>query len=139
MRLALLSLLAATAAQADDFIVYSPHVLDTQSEVELRGYAYGDARPDFNGGNAAELSISHSFTGWWRPEVYVARYESDPGSGGRDLGFEFENTFQLTQPGNNGPTWVSLPPMSVRSSRISRTRWNSARCSRRRPGASPIA
>lgn len=85
--------------KADDFIVYSPHVLATQSEIEIRGYGYGDARPDFKGGNAAEISIAHSFTDWWKPEVYVARYETNPGSAGRLLGYEFENTFQFTQPG----------------------------------------
>jgi hypothetical protein len=105
MRIVVLSLLAAMSAHADDFIVYSPHVLDTQSEVELRGFAYSDARSGFNGGDAAELSLAHSFTGWWKPEVYVARYESDPGSRGRFLGWEFENTFQLTQPGEQ---WADL-------------------------------
>jgi hypothetical protein len=93
--------LAAGVAQADDFIVYSPHVLDTQSEVEIRGYQYGDSRADFHGGNAAELSVSHAFTGWWKPEIYVARYQTDPGSTGRLLGYELENTFQITQPGEH--------------------------------------
>lgn len=92
-------LLATGVVQADDFIVYSPHVLATQSEIELRGYGYGDSRADFNGGHAAELSISHAFTGWWKPELYLARYERAPGSRGRLLGYEFENTFQFTQPG----------------------------------------
>lgn len=105
MRIVLLSVLAALSAHADDFIVYSPHVLATQSEVELRGYAYGDARADFKGGDAAELSLSHSFTGWWKPEIYIARYESAAGSRGRLLGWEFENTFQLTQPGER---WVDV-------------------------------
>ncbi|MDE2290056.1 MAG: hypothetical protein KGK15_17480 [Burkholderiales bacterium] len=92
-------LLAAGAARADDFIVYSPHVLATQSEIELRGYRYGDPRGDFSGGSAAELSVSHAFTGWWKPEIYLARYEKEPGDNGRLVGYEFENTFQLTQPG----------------------------------------
>ncbi len=92
-------LLAAGVAQADDFIVYSPHVLATQTEIELRGYGYGDSRADFNGGRAAELSISHAFTGWWKPELYLARYQREPGSNGRLLGYELENTFQFTQPG----------------------------------------
>ena len=92
-------LLATGVVQADDFIVYSPHVLATQSEIELRGYGYGDPRADFNGGRAAELSVSHAFTDWWKPEIYLARYEREPGSSGRLLGYEFENTFQFTQPG----------------------------------------
>ena len=91
--------LAAVIAKADDFIVYSPHVLITQSEIELRGYRYRDSRADFSSGDAAELSISHSFTDWWKPEVYFARYQTDPGGSGRLLGYEFENTLQFTQPG----------------------------------------
>ncbi len=89
----------AGVAHADDFLVYSPHVLATQSELEIRGYQYTDSRADFHGGNAAEFSVSHSFTDWWKPEIYVARYQTDPGTTGRLLGYEFENTFQITQPG----------------------------------------
>lgn len=94
-------LLVTAAAQADDFIVYSPHVLATQSEIELRGYAYGDPRADFRGGQAAELSVSHAFTDWWKPELYLTRYQREPGGAGQLLGYEFENTFQLTQPGES--------------------------------------
>jgi hypothetical protein len=97
--LALLILVGIGAAQADDFIVYSPLVLTTQTEIEVRGYRYRDPRADLQGGNAAELAIGHTFTDWWRPEIYVARYETVPGSAGRLLGYEFENTLQFTQPG----------------------------------------
>ncbi len=89
----------AHVAHADDFIVYSPHVNASQSEIELRGYRYGDARTDFAGGSAAELSISHAVTSWWKPELYLAMYQRVPGSGGQLVGNEFENTFQFTQPG----------------------------------------
>jgi len=88
----------ASAARADDFIVYSPHVIASQSEVELRGYRYADSRSDL-GGSAAELSIAHGVTDWWKAEVYVAEYEKVPDDRGRFNGFEFENTFQLTPPG----------------------------------------
>jgi len=98
----LLLFAAAVSARADDFVVYSPHVIATQSEVELRGYAYADARSD-HGGNASELSISHAFTDWWKPELYVAQYQNGPDAGGGGLkGYEFENTFQLTQAGKYG-------------------------------------
>ena len=99
MGLAILLLLTARAARSDDFIVYSPHVLATQSEIELRGYQYGDARADIRGGNAAELSLAHALTEWWKPEIYLVRYETEPGNTGRLLGYELENTFQFTQPG----------------------------------------
>lgn len=86
-------------ARADDFIVYSPHVIATQTEFELRGYSFDDGRADIAGQRAAEFSIAHAVTGWWKPELYVAEYEKQPGAGGGLIGYEFENTFQLTEPG----------------------------------------
>lgn len=93
-----LLLAAILPARADDFVVYSPYVIATQSEVELRGYVYSDARTDHSG-NGSELSIAHAFTDWWKPEVYLAEYQNGSGARGGLQGFEFENTFQLTQPG----------------------------------------
>jgi hypothetical protein len=91
-------LAAAGVVRADDFIVYSPHVFASQSEVELRGYRYADSRSDLSG-SAAELSIARGVTDWWKPEFYVAEFEKTPGNRGYFKGFEFENTFQLTPPG----------------------------------------
>jgi hypothetical protein len=91
-------LTAAGAVRADDFIVYSPHVFESQSEVEVRGYRFADSRSDL-GGSAAELSIAHGVTGWWKPEFYLAEFEKVPGTRGYFKGFEFENTFQFTPPG----------------------------------------
>lgn len=88
----------AGLVHADDFIVYAPYVIASQSEIELRGYGYADARPEL-GGSAAELSIAHGVTGWWKPEIYVVRYEKSPDSRGSLQGYEFENTFQFTPPG----------------------------------------
>ena len=90
---------AAVSAHADDFIVYSPYVAASQNEIELRGFRVTDSRADMNGEAAAELSISHGVNGWWKPEVYVARYEKEPGATGQRVGYEFENTFQLTPQG----------------------------------------
>jgi hypothetical protein len=95
---ALLLLAAAGCVRADDFVVYSPYVIATQSEVELRGYTYSDARAD-RGGSAGELSIAHTFNDWWKPELYLVEYQNAPGSRAGLQGYEFENTFQLTQPG----------------------------------------
>jgi hypothetical protein len=98
--IAIILVLGARGVQAaDDFIVNSPQVLATQSAIEVRGYGYGDARADFKGGNAAELTVAHAFTDWWKPEFYIVRYETKPGGAGRLLGYEFENTFQFTHPG----------------------------------------
>jgi len=97
-------LVAACLARADDFIVYPPYVVASQSEVELRGYQYGDSRPQIGGG-AAELSIAHGVNDWWKPELYLLEYQKSPGSGGSLVGYEFENTFQLTAPGRY---WADL-------------------------------
>lgn len=91
--------LGADVARADDFIVYSPHVIQTQTELELRGYSIGDGRADTDNQRAAELSIAHAVTNWWKPELYLAEYEKAPGTGGGLVGYEFENTFQFTEPG----------------------------------------
>lgn len=106
--LALCALLLACVgapAQADDFIVYSPHINQSQSEVELRGFYTGDGRSDFDGQSASELSFSHAFTDWWKPEIYVGEYEKNPGENEGLVGYEFENTFQFTQPGQY---WVDV-------------------------------
>jgi hypothetical protein len=97
-------LTAGNAARADDFIVYAPYVIASQSEVELRGYRYADGRPEL-AGSAAEVSISHGVTGWWKPELYVVEYQQAPNSGHRLQGYEFENTFQLSPPGKY---WADL-------------------------------
>jgi hypothetical protein len=98
-------LLAGAGAHADDFIVYSPHVNEGQSEIELRGFYTGDDRFIYKGQAASELSLSHAFTGWWKPEIYVAEYARDPGATAGLVGHEFENTFQFTQPGQY---WVDV-------------------------------
>ena len=85
-------------ARADDFIVYAPYVIESQSEIELRGYAYGDARPYLEG-SAAELSVAHGVNSWWKPELYLLKYRQSFGSRGALQGYEFENTFQLTAQG----------------------------------------
>lgn len=92
------SLLGMGQVLADDFIVYSPYVIESQNEVELRGYHYADARADHTGGGA-EVSIARGVTQWWKTEVYLAKYVKTPESQGRLQGYEFENTFQLTPPG----------------------------------------
>lgn len=96
---------AGSGAHADDFIVYSPHVNQGQSEIELRGFLTSDARPALDGQAASELSLAHAFTDWWKPEIYVAEYEKSPGEHAGLVGYELENTFQFTQPGQY---WVDV-------------------------------
>ncbi len=95
----LLGILSLAAQADDDFIVYSPHVTQGQSEVELRGYNFSDGRAALNGVGAFELAVAHTFTSWWKAEVYVGEFSHDPLMGTRLSGQEFENIFQLAAPG----------------------------------------
>ncbi len=108
--LPLLSLLALTAtapARADtdldefitDYTVYSPYVTEGQSEVELRAAKYRDSSLVLNDLNGEVISVAHSFTGWWKTEVYLGEYTQIPRQTRTLVAHEFENTFQLTTPG----------------------------------------
>jgi hypothetical protein len=105
--LLLLSLLATAGAVRadDDFIVYSPYVTEGQSEIEFRSHQQFDADPDLSNERAYVFSVSHSFTDWWRPEVYVGSYEREAGGPDQLQGYEFENTFQLT---DQGEYWADM-------------------------------
>ncbi|MDE2234342.1 MAG: hypothetical protein KGL13_00620 [Gammaproteobacteria bacterium] len=91
--------LAYRPAWADDFIVYSPYVVQSQSEIEFRGHSYHDSNPSVGGGYEYLFSVAHAFTDWWKPEIYFADYEYAPGSGQYLKARELENTFQLTPAG----------------------------------------
>lgn len=93
------TMLFGSAARGDDFIVYSPYVTQGQNEIELRGFSYNDPNVNINGGGGYEVAIAHAVTSWWKPELYIGRFEMNPGEPAHFAGYEFENTFQLTQPG----------------------------------------
>ncbi len=98
--LAIIIGLAAGSARADnDFIVYSPYVVQGQSEVETYGFDSVDGRSDFNTASGYNISVAHAFTGWWKTELYVGEFNRDPGGSTYLSGNEFENTFQLTDRG----------------------------------------
>lgn len=87
----------------DDFVVYSPHVVQGQSELEFRGVKFRDSDPAVNQTLDYEFSVSHAFVDGWRPEIYLAKFERTPADGNHLLGYEFENFFQFTAPGEQ---WV---------------------------------
>jgi hypothetical protein len=92
--------LGAGIAHADnDFIVYSPHVVQGQSEVEVYGFDSVDGRSDLDAASGYNISVAHAFTSRWKTEVYVGEFNRDPGGSTHSSGYEFENTFQLTAPG----------------------------------------
>jgi hypothetical protein len=104
--LAIVISLAANTARADnDFIVYSPYVVQGQSEVEIYGFSTQDGRSDLNGASGYNISVAHAFTSWWKPEIYIGEFNRDPGASTHPSGYEFENTFQLT---TRGEYWADV-------------------------------
>jgi hypothetical protein len=94
------------AARADnDFMVYSPHVVQGQSEVEAYGFYFQDGRTNLNGTSGYNISVGHAVNSWWKPELYVGEFNRNPGSTTYLSGYEFENTFQLT---DTGEYWADL-------------------------------
>jgi hypothetical protein len=103
-----LPLLVAAPAHADDegpmgaindYVVYSPTVVQGQSEIELRAAQYRDSSVILDDGRGYVVSIAHSFTDWWHPELYLGQYERAPRQPAMLTGYEFENTFQLAPAG----------------------------------------
>lgn len=100
------ALLGAVAARADnDFIVYSPYVYQGQTEIEVYGYASQDNRAGLNGAAGYNFSVAHSFTPRWKSELYVGEFNRPPGGKMGLSGYEFENTFQLT---DIGEYWADM-------------------------------
>jgi len=99
------ALCGSAARASDDFIVYSPYVTEGQSEVEFRAHQQFDGDPALNNDRAYVISVSHSFTSWWHPEIYFGSYERKPGGPNSLQGYEFENIFQLT---TQGQYWADL-------------------------------
>jgi len=97
--LALGSAVAAVTARAGDFIVYSPYVTQGRSELEFRGSRFQDSDPAVSGSGSYAFSFAHGVTNWWKPEVYFAEYDREPGGSTKLSGYEFENTFQLAPQG----------------------------------------
>jgi len=89
----------------NDFIVYSPYVVQGQSEVEVYGFDSQDGRSGLNGASGTNISVAHAVTSWWKPEVYVGEFNRYPGGTTHLSGYEFENTFQLT---TRGEYWADV-------------------------------
>ena len=96
---------AKLACADNDFIVYSPYVVQGQSEVEIYGFDSVDSRTDLNAASGYNTSAAHAFTSWWKTEVYFAQFNREPEGSTHTSGYEFENTFQLT---GRGEYWVDV-------------------------------
>ena len=88
--------LAATAQAGPDDYVHTPAVEYGEREIELRlGTATKSDEPRES---AAALAFGYGVTPWWFTELY-AKFEREGGEGTRFDAFEWENKFQLTEPG----------------------------------------
>ena len=85
-------------AAANDYAVYSPHVVQGQKEIELRGFTYRDSTA-LDGTGANEMSIAYGVNRWWKTELYAARFAYGQDGVRHPVGYEFENTFQLADVG----------------------------------------
>jgi hypothetical protein len=100
-RVVALSLLAAVSlasrahAGPDDY-VHTPAVEYGEREMELRLGTATKSGEDRQ--SAAALAFGYGATPWWFTEVY-AKFEREGGGGTRFDAFEWENRFQLTEPG----------------------------------------
>lgn len=94
-----LVLVVPATALANDYVVYTPRVVQGQNEVEMRGFYDQDSSPRRGGSSEYDLSFAHAFTSWWKPEIYLVRGVRSPGAGNNLVGYEFENTLQLAPEG----------------------------------------
>lgn len=89
--------LAFGMAHAGAPVVYSPNVIQGQTEFEFRSSDARNSGADDTQNYA--FAIGHAFTSWWRPEIYIGRYERGADGVMRFGGYELENIFQLSPTG----------------------------------------
>ncbi|MEO7760879.1 MAG: hypothetical protein ABIS68_03090 [Casimicrobiaceae bacterium] len=84
----------AHAGPAD--YVFMPSVTYGEREIDFKA---GTARkPDADRESAASLGLGYGVTQWWATEVYV-KYKRELGEKTKFDAYEWENKFQLTEPG----------------------------------------
>ena len=103
-------------AHAVEYKIYSPSVVQGETEVELRSFYSSDNSPALDGEQVYRLAVGHAFTDYWASEVYAVA-GADPGQSVGAQGVEWENRFQLTPQGrywlDSGlMTELSLPTQS---------------------------
>ena len=98
MLLAAAGLTVPGIARAGDYQVYSPNVVQGESEFEARAYNSWGTGPRTGAEKALKFSFAHAFTDWWSTELY-ATSEQEYGENLKLEEFEWENRFQLTLQG----------------------------------------
>ncbi|HEX4986349.1 MAG TPA: hypothetical protein VFV71_09835, partial [Burkholderiales bacterium] len=89
---------APRPSEAAPYKVYSPHVVRGENEVEYRGFHDVDDDGSIGGTEQHVIALGRGFTDNWFSEIYSVNGK-DPGSSLRHTGFEWENLFQLAEPG----------------------------------------
>jgi hypothetical protein len=93
---ALLAPLKTAAAPAD--YVYTPDVEYGEKEIDFKA---GTARKQDNpGDSASSIGFGYGAKEWWFTEIYV-KHVRENGEGTKLDAFEWENKFQLTEPGEH--------------------------------------
>lgn len=88
----------AVAAPAQAFTVKKPYVEEGMAEIELKNRFDFDDRRSEDGFRQHVVAAGYGLTSWWSAEI-EAEWEKDPNDGYHYEATEFENVFQLTQPG----------------------------------------
>jgi len=93
---AILPLQAALAHAGPADYVFMPSVTYGEREIDFK---YGTVKPkDEDRESAASLGLGYGLTQWWSTEVYV-KYKRELGERTKFDAYEWENKFQLTEPG----------------------------------------
>jgi hypothetical protein len=88
----------APAMAVEPDTIYSPRVEQGEWEIEYVGRYFYDRESDEHRQAQNKLALGYGPTSYWWTELY-AEYEHTPASGGGWSAFEWENRFQLSEPG----------------------------------------
>lgn len=87
-----------------DFTVHMPTVVKGEKEVEAAYTVTHDSDKALSNDQVYNASIGYSFTSWWEPELEF-EWEKPNGEKMQLDEVSWENTFQLTEPGEH---WVNV-------------------------------
>jgi FTR1 family protein len=106
LAIAFLAFAAGTRDAQAGFKVYTPYVEHGELEVEYRPSVTVDGNPAKDNEQKHLLGVGYGFTEWWFSELYAEwEREAGPGEASAFEAFEWENRFQLTNPGEY---WVDF-------------------------------
>ncbi len=97
-------LAASTSASYAAEKLYSPYVEKGELELEYFGSRSNDGDPAKDNGQQHQFSVGYGVNDWWHAEVYT-KYAREPQGETKLDKYEFENIFQLTEPGEY---WVDV-------------------------------